>query len=94
MEGGVAVNKVKFILGEDKHVKLLIRSPNDEPFTILSASYKLIRYGEVEMDGECEIDGHYLDVKISPQNKACYVLEITYVVGDSTRKARIEVEVI
>lgn len=88
------MNKVKFILGEDKHVKLLIRSPNDEPFTILSASYKLIRYGEIETDGECEIDGHYLDVKISPQSKACYVLEITYVVGDSTRKARIEVEVI
>lgn len=81
------MNKVKFILGEDKHVKLLIRSPNDEPFTILSAHYSLLRYGEAE-------DGHYLDVKISPQNKACYVLEITYVVGDSTRKARIEVEVI
>lgn len=92
MEGGVAVNKVKFILGEDKHVKLLIRSPNDEPFTILSAHYSLLRYGEAS--GECEIDGRYLDVKISPQNKACYVLEITYVVGDSTRKARIEVEVI
>ena len=94
MDGGVAVNKVKFILGEDKHVKLLIRSPNDEPFTILSAHYSLLRYGEAEASGECEIDGHYLDVKISPQNKACYVLEITYVVGDSTRKARIEVEVI
>ena len=48
----------------------------------------------MEASGECEIDGHYLDVKISPQNKSCYVLEITYVVGDSTRKARIEVEVI
>ena len=94
MEGGVAVNKVKFILGEDKHVKLLIRSPNDEPFTILSASYKLIRYEEIETDGECEINEHYLDVKISPQNKGCYVLEITYTVGDSKRKARIEVEVI
>lgn len=64
------------------------------PFTILSAHYSLLRYGEAEASGECEIDGHYLDVKISPQNKACYVLEITYVVGDSTRKARIEVEVI
>lgn len=88
------MNKVKFILGEDKHVKLLIRSPNDEPFTILSAHYSLLRYGEVEASGECEIDGHYLDVKISPYNKSCYVLEITYVVADSTRKARIEVEVI
>lgn len=28
------MNKIRFILGEDKHVKLLVRSPNDEPFTI------------------------------------------------------------
>ena len=89
------MNKVKFILGEDKHVKLLIRSPNDEPFTILSASYKLIRYGEVETCGECEINEHYLDIKLSPKVKSrSYELEVTYTVADSTRKTRIEVEVI
>ena len=83
------MNKVVFILGEDKHVKLLIRSPNNEPFTILSASYELIRYGEVET---CE---HYLDIKLSPKVKSrSYELEVTYTVADSTRKTRIEVEVI
>jgi hypothetical protein len=41
------VNKIRFILGEDKHVKLLVRSPNDEPFTILTASYELARYTDI-----------------------------------------------
>lgn len=87
------MNKIKFIRGEDKHVKLLVRSPDNEPFTILSASYTLSRYGEVEAQGECYIDDHCLDIKIAPTKKALYILEVTYVVGDSTRKARLEVEV-
>lgn len=87
------MNRIKFIQGEDKHVKLLVRSPDNEPFTILSASYTLSRYGEVEALGECYIDEHYLDIKIAPTKKAAYILEVTYVVGDSIRKARLEVEV-
>ena len=93
--GGAVVNRVRFIQGEDKHVKLLVRSPNNEPFTILAASYSLSRFGEVESHGECEINGHYLDIKIAPGQKAkSYILEVTYVVADSTRKVRIEVEVV
>ncbi|MCB5501984.1 hypothetical protein [Dorea formicigenerans] len=89
------MNKVKFIQGENKHVKLLVRAPNDEPFTILSATYTLSRFGEVEAEGECDINGHYLDIKMEPKKKAkSYMLEITYAVVDSVRKARIEVEVI
>ena len=56
MEGGVVVNKIRFILGEDKHVKLLVRSPNDEPFTILTASYELARYTDIVVQGECDIN--------------------------------------
>lgn len=66
------MNKIKFIQGEDKHVKLLVRSPDNEPFTILSASYTLSRYGEAEAQGECHIDDHYLDIKIAPTKKAAY----------------------
>lgn len=89
------MNKVKFIQGENKHVKLLVRAPNDEPFTILSATYTLSRFGEVEAEGECDINGHYLDIKMEPKKKAkSYMLEITYAVVDSVRKARIEAEVI
>ena len=89
------MNKIRFILGEDKHVKLLVRSPNDEPFTILSASYSLARYTtDVVAQGECDISGHYLDCKIAPEEKGTHTLEVTYAVADSIRKARIEVEVV
>ena len=50
------MNKIRFILGEDKHVKLLVRSPNDEPFTILTASYELARYTDIVVQGECDIN--------------------------------------
>ena len=89
------MNRVRFIQGEDKHVKLLVRAPNDEPFTILSATYILSRFGEVEAEGECDLNGHYLDIKMEPKKKTkSYILEITYAVADSVRKARIEVEVV
>lgn len=63
------MNKIRFILGEDKHVKLLVRSPNDEPFTILTAAYKLSRYTDIVAQGECDINNHYLDCKIAPAEK-------------------------
>ena len=88
------MNKIRFILGEDNHVKLLVRSPNDEPFTILTASYELARYTDIVVQGECDINGHYLDCKIAPKEKGTHVLEVTYTVADSIRKARIEVEVV
>lgn len=37
---------------------------------------------------------YYLDCKIAPKEKGTYVLEVTYAVADSIRKARIEVEVV
>ena len=82
------MNKVRFIQGENKHIKLLVRAPNDEPFTILSATYTFSRFGEIEAEGEC-------DIKMEPKKKTrSYILEITYAVADSVRKARIEVEVV
>lgn len=88
------MNRVKFIQGEDKHVKMLVRSPNNEPFTIQAASFVLSRFGEMKTDGECDINEHYLDCKISPKETGTHILEVTYKVADSTRKARIEVEVV
>lgn len=89
------MNRIRFIQGEDKHVRLLVKAQDDEPFVILSATYTLSRFGEVEAEGECDINGHYLDIKMEPKKKTkSYILEITYAVADSVRKARIEVEVI
>ena len=70
------MNKIRFILGEDKHLKLLVRSPNDEPFTILTASYELARYTDIVVQGECDINDHYLDCKIAPKEKGTHVLLI------------------
>lgn len=88
------MNRIKFILGEDKHIRLLIRSPNNEPFTILQATYKLSIYGEIEKQDAAEIDKHHLDIKLSPQRKGYYELEITFKIADSIRKAKYEVEVV
>ena len=63
-------------------------NPNDATTTIS-------RFGEIEAEGECDINGHYLDIKMEPKKKTrSYILEITYAVADSVRKARIEVEVV
>lgn len=89
------MNKVKYILGEDKHIKFLVRAPNNEPFTILEAVYVLSRYGVVESEGACEINGHYLDIKLAPKDRCrSYTLEITFKVADSTRKVRVRIEVV
>ena len=45
-------------------------------------------------EGECDINDHYLDCKIAPKEKGTHILEVTYAVADSIRKARIEVEVV
>ena len=86
--------KVNFILGEDKRIRLLIRSPNNEPFTVSEASYKLTLRGKTEAEELCEIDGHYLDIKLAPKTMNCYVLEVEYKVSDCIRKARVWVEVV
>lgn len=86
--------KVKFILGEDKYVKILIHSPNNDPFEIDSASYELLRYGEVEDSGAALIDEHAIGMKLCPRERAVYNLTITYKVVDTTRKVQIQLEVV
>ena len=48
----------------------------------------------IVVQGECDINEHYLDCKIAPKEKGTHILEVTYTVADSIRKARIEVEVV
>lgn len=88
------MNKVKFILGEDKYVKILLHSPNNEPFEIDSATYELVKYGEIEDSGAALIDGHKIGMKICPKEKSDYDLIVTYKVVDTTRKTQIRLEVI
>lgn len=84
---------VKFDSGEKKHVQLLIHSIKNEEFTILSASYSLIkkRTGVREDEGPCVIDGHIIDTIISPKENGTYELRITYHIADETLIENIEV---
>lgn len=85
---------VNFIQGEDKYVKLLIHSQNDEPFEIEGAEYELRRYTDVEESGECIVDGHYISAKLNPEKTGQYELIVTYRVADTVRKAKIRIEVV
>lgn len=95
-KGGKSVN-AKFILGEDKYVKIRVYDPAGDPFTIHEASYALTRYGNVIDSGNAFINGeddHEISAKIKPPEKGSYVLEYTYQVADTVRKARIDIEVV
>ncbi len=89
---------IKFLKGEDKHVKFRVHSAAGEDMIVESASYSFTWYGEVKASGACEIinDGEQpiLDMKLYPDEVGTYLLEITYQVADETLKHREEVQVI
>lgn len=88
---------VKFILGEDRHVKFLVHSNKNERFEITEASWELLMYGKAELSGTCTItvenQENYLDVKLMPQKTGTYTLMLTYSVGDEIIKNAVEIQV-
>ena len=87
------MQKIQFYAGEDRHVRIKIHATNGEPFIIRSATYELCCSGQVEGQGECLIEEHVIDAKISPTRRTTYQLFIKYQVADETRIECIEVEV-
>lgn len=90
---------IRFILGEDRHVKYFVHSVKGEYFSIRSAAWELRYSGEVEAAGECEItqeeNGWYVDARIQPKNRSSrYELEITLEIADEVIKNRESMEVI
>lgn len=90
---------IRFILGEDRHVKYLVHSVKQEYFTIREAAFRLIHDGETEAEGVCEIvreeEGYSVDAKIQPLNRSrLYVLEITLHIADEVIKNREQMEVV
>lgn len=77
---------VVFDIGESRHVKIIIHSIKNEPFEIVDASYTLTKkkMNTPECKGPAIINGHIIDMLISPQEKGEYVLEITYHIADET----------
>ena len=90
---------IRFILGEDRHVKYFVHSVQSEYFVIKEASWRLLHNGEVGSSGVCQVSqedrGSYVDVKLQPTCKSrLYVLEITLRIADEMIKNREQMEVI
>lgn len=90
---------IRFILGEDRHVKYFVHSVKDEYFVIKEAVFRLIYDGETEVDGACEVireeGGYYVDAKLQPLNRSrLYVLEVTLHIADEVIKNREQMEVV
>lgn len=84
-----------FILGEDKYLKFLVKSLKGEDFEISKATYQLYKDKEIEAEGNCSINEHYITVKLNPLYKSMrYCLEITYCIADEILKKRVQIEVI
>lgn len=89
------MQKIRFDMGEERHVRLLIHSAGDTPFVIRSASWSLTGYGDVRESGECEIIDHIIDAYITaPARRTVYRLTITYVINDETLVEQLELEVV
>lgn len=85
--------KLYFELGERRHVHLEIYSCKNENFKIISAEWELIKYGEVESAGDCNIMDHLLDMLIQPNEKGYYKLKVIYQIGDETLIDIVEIQV-
>lgn len=90
---------IRFILGEDRHVKYFVHSVKDEYFTLKEATFRLIHDGEEEASGECETvrqeGGYQVDAKLQPLNRSrLYTLEITLHIADEVIKNREQMEVV
>ena len=99
MSGGVFL--IRFILGEDRHVKYFVHSVRSEYFSVKEASWQLLYDGRVEASGECEVlrdeelNGWYVDTKLQPENRGrLYVLELTLGIADEVIKNREQMEVV
>ena len=93
---------IKFILGEDRHVKYFVHSVEKyDYFIIKEAAFRLIHNGQEEASGSCTVErdeeknGYYVDAKIHPNKKSrMYVLEIELKIADEIIKNKEKMEVI
>jgi hypothetical protein len=90
---------IRFILGEDRHVKYFVHSVKGEYFCVKEASFCLLYDGKVEASGECEVTpgerGCVVDSKILPERRSRkYELEITLHIADEIIKNREPMEVV
>ena len=81
----MASQKVKFDIGEQRHVRIDVQvvSGDKLPFLIRAARYELIDPdGNLEESGECAIEDHEIDAYIFPVKTGSYTLKYIYEVAD------------
>lgn len=87
------MQRIKFDLGEYRHVRILVKSATGEAFIIRNALWELSLKDVPESSGTCTIDEHIIDAYISPAQKGVYKLKMTYEIADETLIEVIEVAV-
>lgn len=96
---GQGGDMIRFILGEDRHIKYFVHTEKNEYFVIKEATFALIYNGEVEASGICnvtrEANGNYLDIQLQPEHRSRkYDIEVAICVADETIKHREHMEVV
>lgn len=87
----IARQRIRFYVGENKHVRIRIHARNNEPFVIREATWQLKGDYDTEAEGECLITGDVIDAMIMPQKRTTYKLYYTYKVADEVLMECIEV---
>lgn len=88
------MQKIKFDVGEQRHVRLLIHAADNAPFRIKEAAWELWYAGERIDLSTCGIEDHIIDVFLSaPDRKTSYTLIVTYHINDEVLVEQIEVVV-
>jgi hypothetical protein len=84
----------EFILGEEKYVEFQVRSAITQTVVISSARYTLSKDGSGDITGVCVINGNKISVLLEPPGIGVYLLEITYIIAEETRKVRVSLSVV
>lgn len=63
------MQRLRFYVGENKHVRIRIHARNNEPFVIREATWELKSNYEIEARGECIINDDVIDAQIAPQKR-------------------------
>ena len=85
------MQRIRFYVGENEHVRIRIHARNNEPFVIREATWQLKGDYDTEAEGECLITGDVIDAMIMPQKRTTYKLYFTYKVADEVLMECIEV---
>lgn len=84
---------IKFILGESRQLKFEVSKAQDTAFVISSSTYEILKDNDEVDSGNMTIDNHILTMSFTPEERGYYWLEITYVIGPDTVKARYKIDV-